>query len=88
MVQAVDTLIEDSRLSREKLDELSITVVSIKTKVDAFSVEEGKAHTRISNIEGTLNRGKGLLGGLLIAAGAVGSFVHEIATSIWHKIFT
>jgi len=83
MIQSVDTLTEEVRLLREKTDETSVTVGGMKIVLDAFQISENSTHGRISNIEGQLNRGKGMLAGLTMASGAVGAFV----ASAWHKLF-
>ena len=93
LVQAVDTLTEESSLTRQKTDKLVTCVAEMKVTLESFKKEEHSAHTRMSKIEeaidgedgikASLNRGKGILAGVTVAAGAVGGFV----SWSWHKLF-
>jgi hypothetical protein len=93
IVQAVDTLTEESLLTRQKTDKLVTCVAEMKITLESFKQQENSAHVRMSKIEeaidgedgikASLNRGKGMFAGVTLAAGAVGGFV----SWGWHKIF-
>ena len=93
IVQAVDTLTEESLLTRHKTEKLVTCVAEMKITLESFKKEEQSAHTRMSKIEeaidgedgikASLNRGKGMFAGITLAAGSVGGFV----SWGWHKLF-
>jgi hypothetical protein len=93
IVQAVDTLTQESALTRQKTDKLVTCVAEMKVTLDSFKKDENLAHLRMSKIEeaidgedgirASINRGRGMFAGVTLAAGSVGGFL----SWVWHKLF-